>query len=163
MEMMIIAAVAIVAFAAVLIPLFRRGPGGVDAREFEGDTPARARKPAGRPPADRKHGGGGGTRTPPRQPPVVQAVDPMHGEGVVPPMAAGPVSPVDAGGAPDPADVPDASAGSDDELELEIRRYRTALRAGTVCGKCGQANPADSAFCFDCGERLPLSESREFE
>lgn len=60
-----------------------------------------------------------------------------------------------------PASVPDAVA--DDEVEREIERYRTAVRAGTVCRRCGQANPADSAFCFECGARLPLADAKEFE
>jgi hypothetical protein len=145
MEMMIIAVVAIVAFAAVLIPLFRRGTREVDAREFEGD-------PAVREPT----------------------VDPARGEGVVPPMAAGPATPVNAGGTTLPQPVPrgdlavpvdrqPASGGGADDVELEVQRYRAAVRAGTVCTKCGQANPADSKFCFECGAALPLAEAREFD
>jgi len=89
---------------------------------------------------------------------------------------------VDAAGAADPA-TPDGDAAleqqaregaagqvaqtpspaTEDELELEVQRYRAALRAGTVCNKCGQANPAESRFCFDCGAPLPLAEAREFD
>jgi hypothetical protein len=176
---MIIAAIAIVAFAAVLIPLFRRPAGGTDAGEFEGDA-----APAGkaRRPADAKSGRKPGAKPAPKSHPKtgpkpghagderpsgsrsVQEADPLRGEGVVPPMAAGPVSPVDASaGSADSADSSDTAAMSDDELELEVQRYRAAMRAGTVCTKCGQANPADSSFCFDCGAALPLAEAREFE
>jgi hypothetical protein len=152
MEMMIIAVVALVAFAAVLIPLFRRGPRGAAADEFEGDTRAAS--------------------SPRRE--LVREADPVHGEGVIPPMVSGPVTPVDAAGATDAEGIetsaapvsetaPASHAQDDDELELEIQRYRAALRAGTVCSKCGQANPAESAFCFDCGAPLPRSEAQEFE
>jgi hypothetical protein len=152
MEMMIIAVVAVVAFAAVLIPLFRRGPRGVAPDEFEGDA-----RPA----------------SPPRRE-LVREADPVHGEGVIPPMASGPVTPVDAAGSTDAEGIetagapvsqtgPASPAQDDGELELEIQRYRAALRAGTVCSKCGQANPAESAFCFDCGAALPRSEAQEFE
>jgi hypothetical protein len=40
-------------------------------------------------------------------------------------------------------------------VEREIERYRAALRAGTVCRRCGCANPEGSRFCFECGRRLP--------
>ncbi len=40
------------------------------------------------------------------------------------------------------------------ELESEIRRYREALEAGTVCDRCKNANPADARFCAECGEPL---------
>jgi hypothetical protein len=52
---------------------------------------------------------------------------------------------------------------AEDDLEREVLRYRTAVRAGTVCRKCGQANPADSAFCFECGAPLPRADAKEFE
>lgn len=185
MEMMIIAVIALVAFAAVLIPLFRRPAGPVESNEFEGDVGAPAKQAGktagGRP---RKSGAsgkspasggsaGGGPASKARRPPhgatppasgSVTEADPVHGEGVVPPMAAGPVSPVDASFGSTGGDGEDAAgAMSDDELELEVQRYRAAVRAGTVCSKCGQANPADSSFCFDCGAALPLAEAREFE
>ncbi|HSK19776.1 MAG TPA: zinc ribbon domain-containing protein [Longimicrobiales bacterium] len=57
---------------------------------------------------------------------------------------------------------PDAATG-EDPIEAEVMRYREAVRAGTVCRKCGQANPADSLYCFECGARLPLADAREFE
>ena len=105
MEMLVIALVAIVAFAAVLVPLFRR-PAGGDAREFDGGDP-------------------------------VTASTPMSG------------------------DVPAVTA-TDDELEREILRYRVAVRAGTVCRTCGQANPAESLFCFECGAKLAPADAQEY-
>lgn len=57
---------------------------------------------------------------------------------------------------------PHAATG-EDPIEAEVMRYREAVRAGTVCRKCGQANPADSLYCFDCGARLPLADAKEFE
>lgn len=41
-----------------------------------------------------------------------------------------------------------------EDLEADIARYREALEAGTVCGHCRQANPADAAYCGDCGRPL---------
>jgi ribosomal protein L40E len=83
----------------------------------------------------------------------------------IPPARTEP-RPGDAAADPDPAD-PTAVAGArvsgDDALEAEVRRYRDAVRAGTVCRKCGQANPGNSAFCFECGARLPLADAKEFE
>jgi hypothetical protein len=125
MEMLVIAVIALVAFAAVLVPLFRRRPGVGDDREFE-NIPQQA--------AD--------TRATPSTAPGSADVGASVSAG--------------AGG--------EAGAPlSADELELEVQRYRTAVRAGTVCRKCGQANPAESMFCFDCGERLPRDEAKEFE
>jgi cell division septation protein DedD len=138
MEMLIIAVVAIVAFAAVLIPLFRRRPDEHEAAEFEAGGEPRAARP-------REEG------------------------DVVPPMAAGPVSPfAPAMGAEEEAgvhtsDAAPAESAAEDEVEIEVQRYRAALRAGTLCSKCGQANPAESKFCFDCGAALPLAEAREFD
>jgi hypothetical protein len=42
-------------------------------------------------------------------------------------------------------------------LDADVRRYRDALRTGTVCGHCRQANPANSRFCSDCGRALARS------
>ena len=62
------------------------------------------------------------------------------------------------------AAVPAAADAADaDPIEAEVMRYRAAVRAGTVCRKCGQANPADSLYCFECGARLPLADAKEFE
>jgi cell division septation protein DedD len=137
MEMLIIAVVAIVAFAAVLIPLFRRRPDEHEAAEFDAGGEARSARPT-------------------------EEVD------VVPPMAAGPATPVAAGIGADAAaahtsDAAPAEAAAEDDVEIEVQRYRAALRAGTLCSKCGQANPAESKFCFDCGAALPLTEAREFD
>ena len=118
MELLVITIVAVVAFALVLIPLFRRGPRGDDEREF-----------------------GSGTRR--EAPPA--------------PMGAGPATPL--------ADVT-AHAGREvaaDDVEREVLRYRTAVRAGTICRKCGQANPADSLFCFKCRAQLQRADAKEFE
>jgi hypothetical protein len=129
MEMLVIGVITIVAFAAVLIPLFRRRPGAGDAREFEGapDTAGDAAS-TGEGPAD----------------------------------VAANAAPATAPASADTS-VSDTTGAGVDELELEVTRYRTAVRAGTVCRKCGQANPAESMFCFDCGERLPRDEAKEFE
>jgi hypothetical protein len=158
MEMLIIAVVAVIAFAAVLVPLFRRGQHAVDGDEFNmGETPA-----DGTPPAAATK------RAVRRNAEVQRDVESLPegaaaGEGVVPPMAAGPATPVAPAGAV-LEDAPAAGpAASHDDIELEVSRYRTALRAGTVCSKCGQANPADSSFCFECGAQLPLKEAREFD
>jgi hypothetical protein len=120
MEMLVIGVVAIIAFAAVLVPLFRRRPGAHDDSEFEGAPPAAA-------------------------------------ANTVAPMAAGPATPAG------PAPVAPAEAAGADDVEPEVARYRAALRAGTLCRKCGQANPEGSVFCADCGTRLPLADAREFE
>jgi hypothetical protein len=40
------------------------------------------------------------------------------------------------------------------ELEESVLLYREALRSGTVCTYCTQANPAGSRFCMDCGRPL---------
>ena len=44
--------------------------------------------------------------------------------------------------------------GSDEELEVDVERYRSALRAGTVCGQCSEANEAGSSYCRECGARV---------
>ena len=108
MEMLIIGVVALAAFAAVLLPLFRRRPGVGDETEFEN----------------------------------------------IPPASSGPAAPAATASPP---------TEGDDDIEAEVMRYREAVRAGTVCRKCGQANPVGSAYCFECGARLPLADAREFE
>lgn len=125
MEMLVIAVIAVVAFAAVLLPLFRRGTrSAADAREFD-------------------LGGAGHDVT----------VD-----ETVPPIGAGPATPVAPTAQPPEQPHPEADA-----IERAVLRYREALRAGTVCMKCGEANPPDSAFCADCGKRLPRADAREFD
>lgn len=125
MEMLVIAVIALVAFGAVLVPLFRRKSGTNDDREFDIGADAESAS----------------------SPPTVA------------PMAAGPATPV----APPPVNPPDAGEHVHDDIEAEVLRYRAALRAGTVCRKCGQANEEGSVFCADCGARLPREDAREFE
>jgi len=57
----------------------------------------------------------------------------------------------------DPSSV--ASAEAEPGLRAEVDRYREALRAGTLCDRCGQANAPGSRFCGECGR--PLSGSRQ--
>jgi hypothetical protein len=218
MEMLVIAVVAVLAFAVVLVPLFRRGTRSPsDAREFDDGQPAPAAKKraagaggsAAGPGAGKRAGGakaprkgaadvagaaGAASRTAraeqaardergepqerdsatPHAPLSPPEADPARGEGVVPPMAAGPATPVAPPGAtapdapPEPT-VPDAAARASrqpapkDPLEREVARYREALRAGTICGRCGEANPPGSRFCGECGGGLDGSEdSSEF-
>jgi ribosomal protein L40E len=106
MEMLIIGLIALVSFAAVLVPLMRRRSSAGDEHEFEGDPPVNGALPAA-------------------------------------PAAGG--------------------AAVSDAIEAEILRYRAAVRAGSVCRKCGQANPAGSAYCYECGTRLPLADAKEYE
>ena len=57
--------------------------------------------------------------------------------------------------APDPTTTPEGDVAADERaLAAEVTRYRTALRAGTVCKRCKQANPPGSRFCADCGRAL---------
>ena len=44
-------------------------------------------------------------------------------------------------------------------LETAIKRYRAALKRGTVCERCLRDNPDRSKFCADCGAELPGGES----
>jgi hypothetical protein len=63
-------------------------------------------------------------------------------------------------GAPDPADAAGATAADGltfADIDREVGRYRDALRAGTVCSRCAQANPPGSRFCSDCGRPLRAS------
>lgn len=39
-------------------------------------------------------------------------------------------------------------------LDDDIRRYRDAVAADTVCGRCRAANPPGSRFCGECGRGL---------
>lgn len=55
-----------------------------------------------------------------------------------------------------------ADVALDDELENEVARYREAIRAGTLCSRCGEANPVDARFCRECGKALPASDAQEF-
>ena len=57
---------------------------------------------------------------------------------------------------------PEQPLSSDDALEVEVLRFREALVAGTLCARCGEANPADAKYCSDCGKPLPASDTQEF-
>ncbi len=120
MDTFVIAFIAIVAFAAVLVPLMRRGTRSTaDQREF-----------------------------------AISDDDVAADEATASPMRS------DADVAVQMSVLREVS---DDAIEREVLRYRAALRAGTLCPRCGQANPADSAFCSDCGRKLPLADAKEFE
>lgn len=62
------------------------------------------------------------------------------------------------GGAHDPEldpDTPIANRRRDPaDTERVIEEYRRALRQGTVCRRCGRANPEESRFCAECGRRI---------
>ena len=45
-------------------------------------------------------------------------------------------------------------AADDAVLESAIKRYRAALKRGTVCDHCLRDNPDKSKFCADCGRKL---------
>ncbi|MCI0437286.1 MAG: zinc ribbon domain-containing protein [Gemmatimonadetes bacterium] len=68
-------------------------------------------------------------------------------------------------GTGDPLAEPTDSAADGDRvgalaaIEAEIARYRDALSAGTLCRRCGQANPPGSRFCCDCGRSLTPGRS----
>jgi len=40
------------------------------------------------------------------------------------------------------------------DLDHDIRRYREAVAAGTVCDRCRAANTPGSQFCGECGRPL---------
>lgn len=42
----------------------------------------------------------------------------------------------------------------DAAIDEEVERYRSALRAGTLCAQCRFANPAGSRYCADCGHEF---------
>ena len=75
------------------------------------------------------------------------------------PVSAGPVTAV----SPPPIEPVDFGTHVPDDVEAEVLRYRRALRAGTICRKCGEANPEGSVYCADCGSKLPLEDAREFD
>lgn len=43
-------------------------------------------------------------------------------------------------------------------LDADVERYRQALAAGTVCGRCRFANPPGSRYCAECGRELSSKE-----
>src|SRR3712207_3695874 len=110
MELVVVTLIALAAFAAVLVPLFRRGAGSGDEREFATGTE-------------------------------------LPAEGFVPVgvAASAPLQP---------------QQTTEDDVEREVMRYRVAVRAGTICRRCGQANPEDSRFCYECGVRLARADAK---
>ena len=48
-----------------------------------------------------------------------------------------------------------AQLADDAVLETAIKRYRAALKRGTVCERCLRDNPDKAKFCADCGAELP--------
>ncbi|MEJ2215117.1 MAG: zinc ribbon domain-containing protein [Gemmatimonadota bacterium] len=44
-------------------------------------------------------------------------------------------------------------------LDAEVKRYRKALREGTVCDQCLEANEPGARYCANCG--APLSAAQE--
>ncbi len=53
--------------------------------------------------------------------------------------------------------------GDSAELEADVKRYRQALRHGSVCVRCRQANAPESEFCGECGQALGSSESQPID
>jgi hypothetical protein len=49
------------------------------------------------------------------------------------------------------------------EVEAEVHQYREALKAGTLCERCGTANASGSRFCGECGRPLPGPRTTEAE
>ena len=45
----------------------------------------------------------------------------------------------------------DAVVRDDGALEAMVAKYRSALKAGTVCDRCLRDNPEGSKYCADCG------------
>ncbi len=48
----------------------------------------------------------------------------------------------------------DGQASGDVDLEAEIARVRSKLKAGPLCPSCGYANEEGSRFCSACGSPL---------
>jgi hypothetical protein len=53
-----------------------------------------------------------------------------------------------------------AEAADTEDVEAAVSRYRAALRADTLCRRCGRANPDGSRFCAECGRRLRAVRAR---
>jgi hypothetical protein len=49
------------------------------------------------------------------------------------------------------------------EIEADVDTYRQAIRAGTLCTRCGLANSEGSRFCAECGRPLPGATKPEAE
>jgi hypothetical protein len=54
----------------------------------------------------------------------------------------------------EPLDPAGSAPPDDDALEREVARYRAALRAGTLCRRCGAAKREGSRYCAECGRRI---------
>jgi len=48
----------------------------------------------------------------------------------------------------------DAVVYSEEALNEQVRRYREAIRRGTLCDRCLSANAGGSRFCGECGRAL---------
>jgi hypothetical protein len=57
-------------------------------------------------------------------------------------------------GGDEPLETPGTPSLDDASLEAEVVRYRAALRSGSLCRRCGEANPGGSRFCAACGRAL---------
>lgn len=128
MELIVAVIIGVVAAGAVLAPLVRRDRGGV--RAAGGRRSVHVRTPAA----------AGASRD-------SQAGDPAESEAGA------------ATAAMEPAEEQAGAAAADgtapeDPIEREILRYRIAVRAGTVCRRCRQANPEGSRYCSECGSRI---------
>jgi hypothetical protein len=77
---------------------------------------------------------------------------------------------VEATSAPPPPSATDPAAAvavpvgrpGDAAVEGEIARYRQAISGGTLCRRCGEANPPGSRFCRDCGKPLTANDAQEY-
>jgi ribosomal protein L40E len=134
MEIAILALLGIVVILAVVAPLFRGRDHYADEAEFSLQTTSSAARSAAAP----------GLASP--------------GQLAAGAAAASPVAAAAAAASP----VTEAAAVGAAALEGEVARYRDALKAGTLCSRCGEANPVDAKFCRDCGHALPASAAQEF-
>jgi hypothetical protein len=55
----------------------------------------------------------------------------------------------------------EVTALDDASLDVEVERYREALRNGTLCDSCLAANAAGSQFCAECGAPLGAGSATE--
>jgi len=56
----------------------------------------------------------------------------------------------------------DPAASEGGGIEGEVARYRQAITGGTLCRRCGEANPPGSRFCRDCGKPLATNDAQEY-